>query len=208
MIYVIEFEGFLVKKSFVFKEICVRSVENNLTTIHFFLRPPFPFDKLSRKDRGIVKYCEENLHGIYWYAGHDQFKETRYYLQDLITSEDIVYTKGNQKVDILKRQLGLRCIIKDIEIEKPEALKFLAEGFKMEEEQKCPLSFHCETVHCAVLKSLLLKNILTDLGNNSTENEQVLTEECSVPETDNEMQWKEVESGHSVSDTRPNTGSQ
>jgi len=213
MIYAVEFEGFFVKKSFVFKEICVRSVEDNITLIHFFIRSPYPFERLTRKERGIVKYCEENLHGIFWYAGHNQFKEVRHFIQETITSDDVVYTKGNQKVDILKRQLGLACSVIDIEAERPEAYKSLAEKHPGEEEQCCPLSFHRDSVHCAVFKTLLLKNILKEVEESSfentiSENEQVPKEKCTVLETDNEMSWTETESSHSISNHGPDTGSE
>lgn len=181
MKYVVEFEGFQLAKGFVFKEISICSIDGSLG-FQFFVKPPMRFERLSLKDKKIVRYCETYLHKIFWHAGYVRFANVKQRLQDLFSKDDTLYTKGIQKTQILSDlNLGTQVI----------NLEDIVTSFECESitncEVECILSFHKSSVHCAHRKSIIYSQLL----NQSLQNESTTSQEQNVPQETDEMLWKE-----------------
>lgn len=190
MKYVIEFEGFSLPRSFVFKEIAILGIDNHESN-HFFVKPPKKFEKLSDMEKRIVRYCESNMHQVYWFAGRDKFSNVLNYLSEILVDGSIVYTKGLQKQRILQK-LMYPCQVIDVESFSPESL-YTREGLEglITTCQPCKLSFHKENLHCAHVKAILLKDIIFHY-----ENEQLHPSEPEVSQEDCDMRWNEEEKNH------------
>jgi hypothetical protein len=199
MKFVLEIEGFTLERGFIFKEITLWSLTNNFES-HFFIKPPFPFERLSVKDKRIVQYCENYVHKIHWSAGKDLLREVRRYLQRLLNDDGpiTVYTKGATKVNVLKVGLGLNCEIQDInklELKSTEKWKddiaLYMQGLGSTE--LCPLKFHKNHYHCTQVKAAVIAEFLNSYIN---KDEQVSAEEPPIFMETEEMRRTDEEKAH------------
>ena len=159
MKFVVEFEGFQVQNRYIFKEIVVKCVET-LETQHFFLKSPFPLTRLTKRECNIVSYCEKNLHHIYWNSGREYLRDIVKRLAFLNSTGNTVFTKGEQKVEALKKQLHLKCPVLDVTeliekqaIDYPSSLVAYSQRKGLESNVLCPLRFHRSSRHCAYIKA-------------------------------------------------------
>jgi hypothetical protein len=190
MKFIVEFEGFSFHRGFIFKEISILGLDNSISK-HFFVKSPMRFEGLSHKEKRITRYCENELHQIFWFAGKDKFSDVLQFMKDTLVAGSTVYTKGLQKIQILW-DLNLACHIEDTETYLPESLEKHDDIDKMiQNTSPCPLSFHRKTLHCSHIKSVLLKDLLLKL-----ENEHLYQAESEIPEEADEMQVVQEESGH------------
>jgi hypothetical protein len=185
MNWIIEFEGFALSRSFVFKELTIRSIEASYSK-HFFIKSPCHFDRLIARDKRVVRWCEANLHNIHWFAGKDKFSDVILYLKSNLDQTSTVFTKGRQKVEILK---GLKFpgTINNVEDLIIHPLNQLEVEFD-DRSSLCPLLFHKKNSHCSHAKSYALLQYF-----NEPKDEQLPEEESDVFEEISEMQGDEEE---------------
>jgi hypothetical protein len=181
MRFIVEFEGFHFLCKFVFKEIVVHCVETGETG-HYFVKAPFHLTRLSKESKRIVKYSEDHLHRIFWNSGKDYLADVRKNLRFINSSANTVFTKGNQKADILKRQLGITCTVTDVtNLVEERVSKYrmaLADYTNQNKETiLCPLRFHRSSGHCAYIKAAFLADLIKKL-----DDEQVYTSQPKVSE--------------------------
>lgn len=97
---VIEVNGFIGNDGeFIAKELAV--VDSNLCYSMLFFRPPYPKSYLDTKQQRTVGWLERNHHCIDWDYGSQDFKDET--MRVICSRFDVVYTKGNQKIDFLRR---------------------------------------------------------------------------------------------------------
>lgn len=196
MKYVIEFEGFLLPRGFVFKEITICNIkcteDPTYFQKHFFIKPPCHFNSLTVHEKRIVKYCENKLHKIYWFAGRDKFNSVLAYLSTL--NDATVYTKGLQKANVLKN-LGFNWTVINTEDLLVENTEDCSENLPIQDSIECPLSFHIDNAQCSHAKAL---KILNDLSS-YMRNESLPKSEPLVSEETCDMQGVEEEEDHSGS---------
>jgi len=165
MKYIIEFEGFQLQSKFIFKEVCVVSIDSD-ETFTYFLKSPFKFDKLSNKEKRTVRYCENHLHNIFWKAGSDKCSDFLSFLKTL-RNTDIVYTKGLQKTNILFALLPVGTQVVNFEdIDNSATIESLSKQIPTD---ACKLRFHKYSLNCAVLKAQVLKQHLQNESFNGTQ---------------------------------------
>lgn len=193
MSWIIEFEGFNLSRGFVFKEVSILATDKSICR-HFFLRPPCRFDRLTDKDKQIVRWCETDHHKIYWFAGKDKFSELRSYLASTLEDGSKIYTKGQQKVDILNL-LGIPGLVENTE--NTSSLQAITQWLRVHADivrksPPCPLSFHKGNLHCAYIKAF----VLAEEFNKSDDNESLFETESGVLETTVDMSEEETEFDH------------
>ena len=152
MKYIIEFEGFQLQNTFVFKEVVIYCL-NTKHVEHFFVRSP-PKMVLSATDQAIINYCERNLHKIKWSSG----RQCMSYVKNLIKDFDVntvVYTKGLQKSKLLQSMFKHLSVYDLEELGCPKFNKVISPN-----ESVCPLPFHSRSVCCAHRKALAFAKFL------------------------------------------------
>lgn len=112
-IAVVDIQGFYIQKELHPKEI---TIQINYSANHYLIKPSLPFQGLSLGDKKTVLYAEK-YHGIHYSSGNVNYSEINNILKKHLANIDIVYLRGNQKVDFLNRkceELNLICDVLDI----------------------------------------------------------------------------------------------
>lgn len=166
MKYVLEFEGFHLKSCFVFKEISVLCLDNGDKHFFFIKSPRIDLNRLSSKERNSIRYCERYLHRIHWKSGRDNFMKVKQFLLGLFSNSDVVFTKGLEKVKLLKNQVGIIAKVQDINdllTYAKAADEWTLDAKRHQEDINdylCPLKFHKNIIHCASIKAIVFKKYL------------------------------------------------
>lgn len=158
MRYVIEFEGYPIKSSFVFKEVTAVNLET-LEVLHFFIKSPFQRKNIQYHDQKIVRYCETFLHRIKWHAGRSYMKEFVDFIKR-IPCDSQLFTKGQQKVDLLSKYCT-HCTIHDLEENGCPAITKIHNV----QVNTCPLSFHANSLNCSHIKAITFSKFLLKVQN-------------------------------------------
>jgi hypothetical protein len=169
MKYFIEMEGFAFSRKFLLKELSVVSLDESVNQ-HFFIKAP-PYMSLSKHEVRTVNYCENKLHGIYFYAGKTKIANVKQFLHSILQPTDIIYVRGETKVRCLRDQLGISQKIIDLVIYESKAdvwRKMLQDFLDSErvESNLCPLPFHRNNPNCSHTKAftsrLFIQNVNQD----------------------------------------------
>lgn len=108
---VVDFQGFTINGSFQPKELCVN---NGHQIAHFLVKPEVKFSSLSMQDQKVVRWLENNFHGIKYNLGCGvELSDVGDILRRLLSDVDIVYVKGSQKKEYLLG-IGLSVIVIDL----------------------------------------------------------------------------------------------
>ena len=100
---VIDLQGFqLTPHSFVVKELAFYDINNGYHGRWSF-KPPHPWEDLSPSKQKSYAWVTRNLHGMSWKSGKLPYKTFRRILMSLFTSYDIIYVKGLEKANFLKK---------------------------------------------------------------------------------------------------------
>lgn len=171
MSYIIEFEGYSLPNKFIFKEVTI--VNNNTEEFtSFFLRSPYPRQCLTAKEKNIVKFCETHVHKISWYSGIHKITDFKKYLS-AIKAGDKVFSKGLQKVDILRKLLDPGVILIDLEDLNCEKVSVFLQKNKL---NSCMLEFHIGSEHCSYNKAQAFKFVKANHDSSSREEHGVFEE--------------------------------
>ncbi|KAJ8939269.1 hypothetical protein NQ318_015227 [Aromia moschata] len=84
------------------KEIAIMSAKH---TAHYLLKPPFPYNTLTVELKKHVKYLEQSHHNLKYSDGYIDYNMLDTILQNDLLNADIVYVKGHQKEEFLKKSL-------------------------------------------------------------------------------------------------------
>ena len=179
--YVIEFQGFYCHDKFCFKELSVYNIEEKQLK-HFLIKSPFRFIFLSEKEKRGVRYCEKHLHKIFWNNGVEKFNEVKNFLHGLITPNDIVYTKGENKVKVLESFFNFGCVIYDV-----NDFNIFTNLQEKETFFDCPLPFHKDNRFCSHWKA---QKIAKSLSENESvhEKEPIVSTEAIQMSSDSEKE--------------------
>lgn len=98
MIAVVDIQGFQTgTNKFIIKEIAI--LYNKKIQV-FLIKPPFPFNNLTKSEKKQVRWIERNRK-IYWYEGFVPYSNYQALVIDILRDK-YVYVKGLQKVLWLK----------------------------------------------------------------------------------------------------------
>lgn len=94
---VVDFQGFTINGNFQPKEMCVN---NGHQIAHYIVKPEVKFSSLSVQDHKLIRWLENNFHGIKYNSGSVELRDVCDILSRLLSDMDIVYVKGHQKRNI------------------------------------------------------------------------------------------------------------
>lgn len=155
MKWVVEFEGFVLSRGIIFKEVVIVNITSG-EFYFFLLNPPCSFNRLSESDKKIVRYCEKNIHKIRWNNGRHTMKDLNVGLS-CIGIGDTVYTKGHQKAEFLRSALLNIAVVVDLD---HMGCKNVIQYLDKIKNTKCSLSFHKNSSHCSVIKAFAFRYFL------------------------------------------------
>lgn len=155
MKFVIEFEGYQLKRRFVFKELVIYDLTSS-TINHFFIKPPCPRELLTSSEEKTVRYCEAFLHKIKWHSGNTHLKDVIQFLNNL-PEASIIYTKGRNKTNLLASMFKKFTVLNLEEENCPPITKIFVKP-----ETECPLGFHKDSLNCAHLKANAFATYIRD----------------------------------------------
>uniref|UniRef100_V5GU84 Uncharacterized protein n=1 Tax=Anoplophora glabripennis TaxID=217634 RepID=V5GU84_ANOGL len=88
------------------KEITIRDA---CQVSHYLMKPPMRFHELTNANKKQVRYTERNIHGISYSSGNIEYSEcalNSILLGNYLLSAHIIYVRGHQKLDYLKKILS------------------------------------------------------------------------------------------------------
>lgn len=102
----IDVQGFLNPPNFIPKEI---AITNGKQTEHYLIKPPLPFEMLSHDEKTQVRYLEQSHHGLRFSSGYIDYSliPNLVRAQILNANVDLIYVKGHQKVEFLKKLFSI-----------------------------------------------------------------------------------------------------
>lgn len=103
MAVVVDFQAFKSRSnSFILKELAIVSCRDN-TIVHYFIKPPQPYDYLCVDFQKRINYTTDNIHNIPWDYGHVEFKDALRVLNEFVRSASVVYVKGSERKTYLEK---------------------------------------------------------------------------------------------------------
>ena len=91
------------QNEYILKEVCVLEAESGILLMHHIVKPPYDRAELSdeklRESYWLTKYC----HGLQWDQGDIPFYKLLCKLTDCLANRSIVYVKGREKKEYIKR---------------------------------------------------------------------------------------------------------
>lgn len=156
MKWLVEFEGYSLSFKFIFKEVTFLNISNTSRS-DFFIKAPFPFSYLSTRDKKIVRYCEQNLHKLHWSSGSMSYADLSRKFSN-IKQGDTVFTKGLQKVELLKSILHNKPDIVNLEDLGCMSAKLY---ICCNDHSQCKLLKHKNELQCSVKKAIAFSRFLS-----------------------------------------------
>lgn len=104
MRYIVDCSGFYIKRHFIIKELVYCSVDS-FESNRFEFKPPTPFNTLSAKEKNIVSYYSNNVHGQDWDSGDLPQSYSNIVLDYLFTNPSVeIYVLNKEKLEIFKNK--------------------------------------------------------------------------------------------------------
>ena len=150
MIYVFDFEGFRLKTEFVVKEFAFCDLEEFSSDSKLF-SPPFSWKRLNSQEKRTAAYCEKYIHQIRWSQEGTPLEDLNEVIQSKITTEDIIYVKGEYKRSVLLSILKEDYVVKNLEEIHCPKISDLAKNYEL--AVQCSYSRHKQHHHCALYKA-------------------------------------------------------
>lgn len=131
MIAIVDIQGFKRETNeFIIKEIAILY---NKTLQVFLIKPPFPFEKLTKQEKKQVSWIERNRK-IHWREGFVPYSNYRNLVIDILRDKHI-YVKGSEKVLWLKHVLeNSNCNIFNLEDKGCSSLISLYDQYKYSQD--------------------------------------------------------------------------
>lgn len=158
---VIDFQGFKrVYNEFVFKEVAIIPLGENVQPIVYLFAPPHDWNLLPPRYKCENSWLTKNFHGLHWQEGEIPYEELEEILKASTRSASQIYVKGLEKQRWLKNFLPN---VKNIESLDCPSLS------KLNRYINHPCTNHnlkiCENSNCAARNAVVLKKWLVDYFN-------------------------------------------
>ena len=99
MDYIVDFQGFITSKNeFIFKEVAVIIVEEDVIPEVSHFLPPYEWKNLSSKAQSTSRWLEWNFHGIPWTSGDIPYRQLEESIKDSLGNAARIFVKGYQKL--------------------------------------------------------------------------------------------------------------
>ena len=106
----VDFQGFLNKEKFVFKELAIIS-EDYSVNLHCLFKPPHNISQLNTCERQIVKWLTKNHHGLKWQNGDQPYEELVETLTKYTKKANVIFVKGSAKEEILQNYIPHKTVL-------------------------------------------------------------------------------------------------
>lgn len=100
MVLVIDIQGFLLNDGYLVKELAIS--DGNMIN-HYLFKPDVPYNRLTSKEKQQIQWLENNHHTLRYSDGHVNLSELKGILQRFTAKSDLIFVKGHQKVNVLKK---------------------------------------------------------------------------------------------------------
>jgi hypothetical protein len=143
MAYVVDFQAFKSPSNeYILKELAIVRVDTNIIQ-HCFIKPPVSSTALGWEQYRQNKYITKYIHNIPWNYGHVELRHALHILNDTLTNATVVYVKGLERAQYLKKILWWLVDIVDLNDMKCP----LAEDLPSALLQLCPYDGHSSRVN-------------------------------------------------------------
>lgn len=155
---VVDIQGFHINGDFEVKEFTLLDLYNDYI-LHLHLKSSTSFKNLNGKDRGTVRFLEDNHHKLKYNQGWMDQSVGLTLIDSMISSYDEIYVKGNQKNEFLKKRASSFTTIIDLAQEGRDDEIILR-------STRDPCWFHigspaiCSQNNALVLKNFICNNII------------------------------------------------
>lgn len=152
--YIVDVQGFKDKENnFIVKEFALATEEY---THVFLVKPPFPFSRLTDKERRQVLWIEKQ-YGITWSEGFIDYREFKRIVKPYLENKKII-VKGFEKIKWIK-ELCSNCSVTDIGEKGCPKFSILYESF-CNHKSKFTCANHLK--HCALKNVICIKKWYID----------------------------------------------
>lgn len=106
MEFVVDIQCFQSNSIYFIKELAILNLaEDDTVPKVFIFNPPYSWCQQSHQDKITNRWLELNHHGIPWSLPGQPQSEISHILFKYLHRADVVYVKGNNKADLLKKYL-------------------------------------------------------------------------------------------------------
>lgn len=150
---IIDVQGFKdIHNSFILKELCMYYETGEYQ--NFIIKSPYAYERLSNCEKRQVKWLQKHYHGISWNEGSISFKSVKHFVLNNISMKSLVYVKGLEKTEYIKKLINNKTLVVNIEdIGCKKSLNFM--------KQHYPKMIKCGVMHeekkiCALENALII----------------------------------------------------
>lgn len=161
---IVDVQGFkTTDNEFIVKEIAYISRYSDSLKKSYILKPPFPWTTLCARYRSVNLWTIRNYHGISWGSGTTPYNILQTEIDKDLSSADVVYVKGSEKVVWMKKRFPLIKKIIDLENLRCPSLQKLVDCNTDVEVCTGHGSVSNYNVNCSVRNIIVLKRWLADI---------------------------------------------
>lgn len=100
---VLDMQGYIINKRFTAKELAIYDGKHLKS---FLFKSPIKYSSLYSADRKTAAYLYNNVHGIPFDSGDVEYEQIEDILQQNLKDIDLVFVKGQAKLEFLKQYLA------------------------------------------------------------------------------------------------------
>ena len=98
--FAIDYQGFQIKDSFIFKEVAIINVDSGVT-FHIIVKAPYDFIFLAHEVQNYVVSLENYGYKIRWDDGFMRYDEVIPFIQKLLQNATHIFAKGYEKCKLI-----------------------------------------------------------------------------------------------------------
>ena len=96
--FIVDIQACQQAKNFIFKEVCVLSMEKDAQPIVLSFKPPFSWYYLSKEDKLCNTWLSRKFHGLRWDDGEIPYDELQNTLKFFLKPAMRIFVKGSEKL--------------------------------------------------------------------------------------------------------------
>ena len=96
--FIVDIQAFQKAKNFIFKEVCVLSMEKGAQPSILSFKPPTSWVTLSKEDKVCNTWLSRNFHGLRWDDGEIPYDELKSTLNYFLKPAMRIFVKGSEKL--------------------------------------------------------------------------------------------------------------
>nr|AGQ20236.1 AsIV-cont00134-ORF1 [Apophua simplicipes ichnovirus] len=161
MDYIVDVQGFKqFNDVFVLKKFAMIAVDGDgIEATEFVVKPPYPFDNLSKHHQITNSWLTRNFHGVPWDSGTIVYEKARMHTCRILQNARVVYVWGMEKKKWLTGVLGASVAIIDLkEHECPSMVRLKLMFDYRNAKNQFSKKFQCAGENVELMKLWMLMN--------------------------------------------------